>query len=480
LEWIILYERYDSPLIKRYASEDMSFIFSEQNKFTTWRKLWIALAEAEKELGLNITDEQIDEMKSNCESINYDVAEEREKVTRHDVMSHIYAYGVQCPNAKGIIHLGATSCYVGDNTDVIVMRDALQYIRKKVIQTIDNLKEFALKYKSQPTLSFTHLQPAQLTTVGKRACLWIQDLISDIETIDFCLNNLKLLGVKGTTGTQASFLELFNGDHEKVKKLDKIVCGKMGFENKVFMVTGQTYPRKQDMMIVNCLANIAQSAYKFSNDIRILQNMKEIEEPFEKNQIGSSAMAYKRNPMRSERISSLSRYVIANVQNPFITASTQWFERTLDDSANKRIVIPESFLAVDGILSLYINITSGMVVYPKMIEKHINDELPFMATENILMEAVKRGGDRQELHEKIRTYSMEAGRRVKEFGEANDLIDRICSDPEFNLNKEEILKVLKAENYIGRSEKQVVDFISEEVNRIDKDNSEKIEVEINV
>lgn len=476
-----MHDLYESPLIKRYASKEMSNIFSDENKFTTWRKLWVALAEAEKELGLNITDEQITELKKNVNNINYEEAQAREKITRHDVMSHIYAYGLQCPSAKGIIHLGATSCYVGDNTDVIVMKEALELTRNKLIQAIKNLKEFALQYKDLPTLAFTHLQPAQLTTVGKRASLWLQDLMMDIDYLDYTINSLKLLGVKGTTGTQASFMNLFENDEEKVKELDAKICEKMGFKGRYFPVTGQTYPRKQDSFVLNCLSMIAQSAYKFSNDIRILQNMKEIEEPFEKNQIGSSAMAYKRNPMRSERISSLSRYVIVNALNPAITASTQWFERTLDDSANKRISIPEGFLAIDGILNLYINVTSGLVVYQKVIEKHIYEEIPFMATENILMEAVKRGGDRQELHEKIRVYSMEAARMVKEFGEKNDLIDRIAKDPVFKLNKEEIEAVLHPKNYIGRADKQVEDFISQTVDTvINKYEIGNMEVEINV
>lgn len=476
-----MHDLYESPLIKRYASKEMSNIFSDENKFTTWRKLWVALAEAEKELGLNITDEQIAELKKNVNNINYEEAQAREKITRHDVMSHIYAYGLQCPSAKGIIHLGATSCYVGDNTDVIVMKEALELTRNKLIQAIKNLKEFALQYKDLPTLAFTHLQPAQLTTVGKRASLWLQDLMMDIDYLDYTINSLKLLGVKGTTGTQASFMNLFENDEEKVKELDAKICEKMGFKDRYFPVTGQTYPRKQDSFVLNCLSMIAQSAYKFSNDIRILQNMKEIEEPFEKNQIGSSAMAYKRNPMRSERISSLSRYVIVNALNPAITASTQWFERTLDDSANKRISIPEGFLAIDGILNLYINVTSGLVVYQKVIEKHIYEEIPFMATENILMEAVKRGGDRQELHEKIRVYSMEAARMVKEFGEKNDLIDRIAKDPVFKLNKEEIEAVLHPKNYIGRADKQVEDFISQTVDTvINKYEIGNMEVEINV
>ena len=476
-----MHELYENPLIKRYASTEMSRIFSDETKFVTWRKLWTALAESEKELGLNITDHQIEELKAHIYDINYEAAEMREKEVRHDVMSHIYAYGLQCPDAKGIIHLGATSCFVGDNADVIMIKDALLLIRKKILQCIKNLRDFALKYYDMPSLAFTHLQPAQLTTVGKRACLYIQDLAEDLEMIDYTISNLKLLGVKGTTGTQASFLDLFNGDHEKVKKLDKIVCKKMGFENKYFDVTGQTYPRKQDMIVLDCLALIAQSAYKFSNDLRLLQNMKEVEEPFEKHQIGSSAMAYKRNPMRSERISSLSRLLIIGSTNAAITASTQWFERTLDDSANRRIVIPESFLAADGILNLYINITEGMVVYPKMIRRHVNEELPFMATENILMEAVKRGGDRQELHERIRVHSMEAGKTVKELGLKNDLIDRICGDTAFKLNKDEVMEVLKPENYTGRSKEQVVEYIKDKIDPLlSKNDYEKVSVEINV
>lgn len=476
-----MYDYYDSPLTKRYASKEMSFIFSDENKFTTWRKLWVALAEGERELGLNITEEQIDELKAHIYDINYREAEEREKLTRHDVMSHVYAYGLQCPKAKGIIHLGATSCYVGDNTDVIIMKEGLEQIKSKVMQVMKNLKDFSYKYRNMPTLAFTHLQPAQLTTLGKRACLWLQDLLSDMELINYTMDNLKLLGVKGTTGTQASFLSLFEGEDEKVKVLDRKICEKMGFKDKFYLVTGQTYPRKQDAHVLNCLSSVAQSTYKFSNDLRLLQNMKEVEEPFEKNQIGSSAMAYKRNPMRSERISGLSRYVIINSLNPAITASTQWFERTLDDSANKRLSVPEAFLALDGILSLYINITSGMVVYPKIIEKHIYEELPFMATEDILMEAVKMGGDRQELHERIRIHSMEASRKVKEYGLPNDLIERICSDPAFKLNKEELLKVLKPENYTGRSAKQVEEFINTCIEPILEDNPrDDIIVEINV
>jgi adenylosuccinate lyase len=472
---------YESPLIKRYASKEMSFIFSEQNKFTTWRKLWVALAEAEKELGLNITDEQIDELKRNVENINYEDAEAREKLVRHDVMSHVYAYGLQCPHAKGIIHLGATSCYVGDNADVIIMKQALELIRTKVVQTMKNLKSFALEYKDMPTLGFTHLQPAQLTTVGKRASLWLQDLVMDLEYINYSIDSLKLRGVKGTTGTQASFMELFDGDQSKVKELDKRICERMGFKDRYFRVTGQTYPRKQDTIALNAVASTAQSAYKFSNDLRLLQNMKEVEEPFEKNQIGSSAMAYKRNPMRSERISSLARYVIVNAMNPAITASTQWFERTLDDSANKRIAIPEAFLALDGILNLYINISSSMVVYPKMIERHLNEELPFMATENILMEAVKNGGDRQELHERIRVHSMAAAKVVKEEGRPNDLLERICADESFMLNKEQIRNLVNAKDFIGRAPYQVEEFINEVVDPlIEGFNNKEVNVQINV
>jgi adenylosuccinate lyase len=474
-----MHNQYESPLIKRYASKEMSGIFSDRNKFTTWRKLWVALAESEKELGLNITDEQIEELKKYIYNINYDIALDREKITRHDVMAHVYAYGIQCPKAKGVIHLGATSCYVGDNADVIIMKQGLELIKQKLIECIKNLGAFAHKYKELPTLAFTHLQPAQLTTVGKRACLWVQELIMDLEYLDNCINNIKLLGVKGTTGTQASFLSLFDGNHEKVKLIDKLICEKMGFKDKYFKITGQTYPRKQDMIILNCLTMIAQSAYKFSNDLRILQSLKEIEEPFEKGQIGSSAMAYKRNPMRSERISALSRYVIIDSLNPAITASTQWFERTLDDSANKRIAIPEAFLAVDGILNLYINITSDMVVYPKVIEKHIYEELPFMASENILMEAVKKGGDRQELHERIRIHSIEAAKNVKELGKENDLIDRICSDPNFDLSKDETLKILQPRNYIGRSKEQVEEFLAEAVEPIINENKE-VNIVVNI
>ena len=472
---------YSTPLNSRYASKEMSFIFSDDMKFTTWRKLWVALAEGEKELGLNITDEQIKELKENVDKINYDEAAKREKEVRHDVMSHVYAYGLQCPSAKGIIHLGATSCYVGDNTDVIIMRDALKLIKNKIVTVLNHLKNFAIEYKDMPTLGFTHFQPAQLTTVGKRAALWMQDLVMDIENIDFLLSTLKLRGVKGTTGTQASFMELFDGDESKVKALDKIVAEKMGFD-KSFGVTGQTYPRKLDSIVLNTLSEVAQSAYKFSNDLRLLQNMKEMEEPFEKNQIGSSAMAYKRNPMRSERISALARYVIVDALNPAITAGTQWFERTLDDSANKRLSVAEGFLALDGVLNLYINIAENMVVYDKVIASHVLRELPFMATENIMMEAVKRGKDRQELHEKIRVHSMAAAQRVKGEGLDNDLIDRIINDESFGLTKEEILGVIDPKKFVGRAPSQVIEFIEEYVNPIIDNNSEalKIKSEINV
>ncbi len=474
-------DTYNSPLNSRYASKEMSYIFSEEMKFKTWRKLWVALAEGEQELGLNITDEQIKELRDNIENIDYELAAAREKEVRHDVMSHVYAYGVVAPSAKGIIHLGATSCYVGDNTDLLIMRDALILIRKKVINVLDQLSKFALKYKDVPTLGFTHLQPAQLTTVGKRATLWMQELLMDLENLDFAIDKMKFRGVKGTTGTQASFMSLFNNDEEKVKELDKIVCKKMGFE-KAYPVTGQTYSRKLDSIILNTLSEVAQSAYKFSNDMRLLQNMKETEEPFEKHQIGSSAMAYKRNPMRSERISALSRYIIVNSLNPAITAATQWFERTLDDSANKRISVAEAFLALDGVLNLYINITSNMVVYEKVIAAHVNSELPFMATENIMMEAVKRGGDRQELHEKIRVHSLAAARQVKEFGEKNDLIERILADESFGLSKEEILSIIDPSKFTGRSSGQVVDFIEEYINPILEAHKNELgeEVEINV
>ena len=449
---------YESPLNSRYASAEMKEIFSPDRKFRTWRKLWIALAEAEMELGLGITQAQIDELKANAEDINYDVAREQEKKVRHDVMAHVHAYGVQCPGAKGIIHLGATSCYVGDNTDIILMHDALRLVRGKVRAVVKLLADFADRYKDMPTLGFTHFQAAQLTTVGKRASLWIQELLMDLEDIEHQLSKAKLLGSKGTTGTQASFLELFDGDHQKVKAADELICKKMGY-TAAFPVSGQTYSRKLDSQMLNILSGVAQSAYKFSNDIRLLQHLKEIEEPFEKGQIGSSAMAYKRNPMRTERMGSLARYVIVDSLNPAITASTQWFERTLDDSANKRISVPEAFLAVDAILNLYMNVADGLVVYPKVIEKRIMEELPFMATENIMMDAVKRGGDRQELHEQIRVHSLAAARTVKEEGKPNDLVERIAADPTFGISKEEILKILKPENFIGRAAQQVEEFL---------------------
>ncbi len=453
-------DRYNSPLCSRYASAEMQALFSEDTKFKTWRKLWIALAETEKELGLPITEEQIAELRAHAEDINYDVAREQEKKVRHDVMSHVHAYGQQCPKAKGIIHLGATSCYVGDNTDIILMHEGLRLIRKKLVNVIAHLANFAMEHRSLPTLGFTHFQPAQLTTVGKRATLWLQDLMMDLEDVEYQLSKAKLLGSKGTTGTQASFLELFDGDHEKVRQADQLIAQKMGYD-AVFPVSGQTYSRKLDSQVLNVLSGIAQSAYKFSNDIRLLQHLKEMEEPFEKNQIGSSAMAYKRNPMRSERIGSLARYVIVDALNPAITASTQWFERTLDDSANKRISVPEAFLAVDAILSIYLNVVDGLVVYPKVIEQHIMNELPFMATENIMMQAVKKGGDRQELHERIRVHSMEAARQVKEFGNQNDLLSRIAADPSFGLTMEELTHILKPSNFIGRAAEQTEEYVTE-------------------
>jgi adenylosuccinate lyase len=453
-------DKYISPLGQRYASEEMQRIFSNDKKFRTWRRLWIALAESEKELGLAITQEQIDELKAHAEDINYDVAREREKIVRHDVMSHVYAYGQQCPNAKGIIHLGATSCFVGDNTDLIVMYEALELVKKKLVNVLAELKKFALEHKDLPVLAFTHFQPAQPTTLGKRAAIWAQDLLLDYEELCFLLENKKLRGCKGTTGTQASFMELFDNDEAKVKQLDQLVAQKMGYE-KSFAVSTQTYSRKVDSRILNALGSIAQSAHKFSNDIRLLQNLKEVEEPFEKGQIGSSAMAYKRNPMRSERMASLANYVIADTLNPAITAATQWFERTLDDSANKRISIPEAFLAVDGILDLYLNITDGLVVYPKVIESHLMKELPFMATEMILMDAVKAGGDRQELHERIRVHSMAAGRVVKEEGLENDLLNRIAEDALFPMNMEQLKAIMSPINFVGRAPSQTVEFFSE-------------------
>ncbi|HHW02749.1 MAG TPA: adenylosuccinate lyase [Thermoanaerobacterales bacterium] len=457
-------EYYENPLIQRYASKEMIINFSPQKKFQTWRKLWIALAEAEKELGLPITQEQIDEMKSHASDINFDDAEEFEKNTRHDVMAHVLAFGKQCPKAKPIIHLGATSAFVGDNTDIILMKEGLGIIKRKLVNVIDNLRDFALKYKDLPTLGFTHFQPAQLTTVGKRACLWIQDLATDLGDLEYREQNLMLRGAKGTTGTQASFMKLFDNDEEKVKKLDSLIAKKMGFE-RTFPITGQTYPRKLDSHVLQVLQSIAESAHKFAVDLRLLSSLKEIEEPFEEKQIGSSAMAYKRNPMRCERITALSRYVIVNGLNPYITAANQWFERTLDDSANRRIVIPEMFLAVDGILNIYMNVTQGLVVNSKVIEKHVMEELPFMATENILMEAVKRGGDRQELHEVIRMYSIEASKDVKQGGD-NKLIDKIINDNRFRLNEMEIRLMLKPEKFIGRSPNQVVDYISQYIDPI--------------
>lgn len=457
-----MHNTYETPLNSRYASAEMQYIFSPDKKFKTWRKLWIALAEAEKELGLPISEEQIEELRKYKDDINFDVAREREKLVRHDVMSHVYAYGVQCPKAKPIIHLGATSCYVGDNTDIILMHEALILVRKRLVSVIAALADFAEKYKDLPTMGFTHFQPAQLTTVGKRACLWIQDLMMDLDEIDDVLRAIKPLGSKGTTGTQASFLELFRGDNEKVKMLDKKIAEKMGFDS-AFAVSGQTYPRKLDSRVLNVLSSIAQSAYKFGNDLRLLQNLKEIEEPFEKNQIGSSAMAYKRNPMRSERICSLSRYVISSALNPAITASTQWFERTLDDSANKRICVPESFLAVDAVLKIYLNVASGLVVYDKVIHQRIMRELPFMATENIMMNAVLKGGDRQELHEKIRRHSMAAGAVVKEQGGECDLLQRIADDPSFGLSLDELQGIMNPADYVGRAPAQTMEYLSETV-----------------
>jgi len=474
-------DRYNSPLSERYASKEMQYIFSPDMKFRTWRKLWIALAETEKELGLNITQEQIDELKEHAEDINYDVARAREKEVRHDVMSHVYAYGVQCPKAKGIIHLGATSCYVGDNTDIIVMTRALELVKKKLVNVIKELADFADKYKAQPTLAFTHFQPAQPTSVGKRATLWMQEFCLDLEDLNHVLSHMKLLGSKGTTGTQASFLELFDGNQEIIDRIDPMIAEKMGFR-ECYPVSGQTYSRKVDTRVANVLAGIAASAHKMSNDIRLLQHLKEVEEPFEKGQIGSSAMAYKRNPMRSERIASLSRYVMIDALNPAITSATQWFERTLDDSANKRLSIPEGFLAVDGILDLCLNVVDGLVVYPKVIEKRLMSELPFMATENIMMDAVKAGGDRQELHEKIRTLSMEAGKNVKVEGKENNLLELIAADPAFNMTLEELRKTMEPSKYIGRSKEQVEAFLSVVIAPILEENKDLLGVkaEINV
>ena len=472
-------DRYVSPLSERYASKEMQYIFSPDMKFRTWRKLWIALAETEKELGLNITDEQIEELKAHAEDINYDVAKERERLVRHDVMSHVYAYGVQCPKAKGIIHLGATSCYVGDNTDIIVMTEALKLVKKKLVNVLAELAKFADEYKNQPTLAFTHFQPAQPTTVGKRATLWMQEFCLDLEDLDYVLGSMKLLGSKGTTGTQASFLELFDGDQETIDKIDPMIAKKMGFK-ECYPVSGQTYSRKVDTRVINVLAGIAASAHKFSNDIRLLQHLKEVEEPFEKTQIGSSAMAYKRNPMRSERIASLSRYVMVDALNPAITSATQWFERTLDDSANKRLSVPEGFLAIDGILDLCLNVVDGLVVYPKVIEKHMMAELPFMATENIMMDAVKAGGDRQELHERISVLSMEAGKHVKEEGKENNLLELIAADPAFNMTLEELQKSMEPSRYVGRAPRQVDNFLKNVVNPILEENKELLGVKAEI
>ena len=474
-------DRYTSPLSERYASKEMQYIFSPDMKFRTWRRLWIALAETEKELGLPITQEQIDELKAHKDDINYDVAKERERQVRHDVMSHVYAYGVQCPKAKGIIHLGATSCYVGDNTDIIVMTEALKLVKKKLVNVIAELAKFAEKYKDLPTLAFTHFQPAQPTTVGKRATLWMQEFMLDLEDLNYVLSTMKLLGSKGTTGTQASFLELFDGDQETIDKIDPMIAEKMGFK-QCYPVSGQTYSRKVDTRVVNILAGIAASAHKFSNDIRLLQHLKEVEEPFEKSQIGSSAMAYKRNPMRSERIASLSRFVMVDAMNPAITSATQWFERTLDDSANKRLSVPEGFLAIDGILDLCLNVVDGLVVYPKVIEKRLRSELPFMATENIMMDAVKAGGDRQELHERIRELSMEAGKTVKVEGKDNNLLELIAADPAFNLTLEELEKTMDPAKYTGRASVQVDAFLKNVINPMLEENKDLLGMtaEINV
>ena len=480
-------DRYVSPLSERYASKDMQYIFSPDMKFRTWRKLWIALAETEMELGLSqdgkpvITQEQIDELRRYANDINYDVAKAREKEVRHDVMSHVYAYGKQCPKAAGIIHLGATSCYVGDNTDIIVMTEALRLVKRKLVNVLSKLASFADKYKTQPTLAFTHFQPAQPTTVGKRATLWMQEFMLDLEDLEYVLSGMKLLGSKGTTGTQASFLELFNGDQATIDKIDPMIAEKMGFK-ECYPVSGQTYSRKVDTRVLNVLAGIAASAHKMSNDIRLLQHLKEVEEPFEKSQIGSSAMAYTRNPMRSERIASLSRYVMIDALNPAITSATQWFERTLDDSANKRLSIPEGFLAVDGILDLCLNVVDGLVVYPKVIEKHMMSELPFMATENIMMDAVKMGGNRQELHEKIRELSMEAGKNVKVEGKENNLLELIAADPAFNMTLEDLQKTMEPSRYVGRAKEQVEKFLAQVIHPILERNKSLlgIKAEINV
>lgn len=478
-------DRYQSPLSERYASKEMQYIFSPDMKFRTWRRLWIALAETEKELGLSqngvpvITDEQIEELKAHAEDINYDVAKAREKEVRHDVMSHVYAYGKQCPKAAGIIHLGATSCYVGDNTDIIVMTEALKLVKKKLVNVMAELADFAEKYKAQPTLAFTHFQPAQPTTVGKRATLWLQEFYLDYEDLNYVLSTMKLLGSKGTTGTQASFLELFDGDQETIDKIDPMIAKKMGFQ-ECFPVSGQTYSRKVDTRVANVLAGIAASAHKMSNDIRLLQHLKEVEEPFEKSQIGSSAMAYKRNPMRSERIASLSRYVMVDALNPAITSATQWFERTLDDSANKRLSIPEGFLAIDGILDLCLNVVDGLVVYPKVIEKRLRSELPFMATENIMMDAVKAGGNRQELHERIRELSMEAGRNVKVEGKENNLLELIAADPAFNMSLEDLQKTMDPARYVGRSKEQTESFLRNVIRPVLEENRELLGVKAEI
>ena len=466
-----MYENYVSPFSTRYASKEMQYIFSAEKKFTTWRKLWVALARAEHKLGLPVSQEQVEELEAHVNNINFAVAEAREKEVRHDVMSHVYAYGQQCPKAAGIIHLGATSCYVGDNTDIILMREALQVVHRKLVNVIDLLGKFAEEHKAQPCLAYTHLQPAQLTTVGKRATLWCNELVMDLEEVEYRIKNLKLLGSKGTTGTQASFMELFEGDEEKIKKLEQYICQEMGFDG-VVPVSGQTYSRKIDSQVVCTLAGVAQSCSKFSNDLRILQNFKEMEEPFEAHQIGSSAMPYKRNPMRSERITSLARYVMCDSLNPMFTSATQWFERTLDDSANKRISVAEAFLAVDSILNIMLNVCDGLVVYPKVIEQRVLKELPFMATENIMMQAVKKGGNRQELHEKLREHSMAAAKVVKEEGKDNDLIDRIVADPAFQLTREEIQAVLTPIHFVGRSVHQVEEFIADYVDPIRKANAD--------
>ena len=470
---------YESPFCTRYASKEMQYVFSADKKFTTWRRLWVALARAEMKLGLNVTQEQVDELEANVDNIDYECAAEREKLVRHDVMAHVYTYGKVCPKAAGIIHLGATSCYVGDNTDIIVMTEALKLVKKKLVNVLAELAKFADEYKNQPTLAFTHFQPAQPTTVGKRATLWMQEFCLDLEDLDYVLGSMKLLGSKGTTGTQASFLELFDGDHETIDKIDPMIAKKMGFK-ECYPVSGQTYSRKVDTRVINVLAGIAASAHKFSNDIRLLQHLKEVEEPFEKTQIGSSAMAYKRNPMRSERIASLSRYVMVDALNPAITSATQWFERTLDDSANKRLSIPEGFLAIDGILDLCLNVVDGLVVYPKVIEKHMMAELPFMATENIMMDAVKAGGDRQELHERIRVLSMEAGKHVKEEGKENNLLELIAADPAFNMTLEELQKSMEPSRYVGRAPRQVDNFLKNVVNPILEENKELLGVKAEI